>query len=502
MDSTKPYFVKKASVLTCLFLLAAMAGWSQGLSWKFSPGLQHIHQLILNLHTREAQELLSRPPARGEELYQIYLLSFSETLDVLISEDAAKFDIIDKRFKERLQRLEAMNNSPDALFLQAELHLQRGFSLLNLNQEVNAVFAIRKAYNLVQDGLKKYPDCVPLKKTSGVIQVMVGTVPDKYHWFIALLGMRGSVTVGQKQLNELRASASSLSVEAGILYYTIKGLINQQFPEAIQGILASLQQQPENKLLLFLGTNLLMKDARSEEALGFIKTLDQQTSGLPLHYIDYLHAEILLQKGEYDRAISHYLRFAAAYRSENFKKDAYYKISLAHWLNGNTDHAKRYFQKARKTGRSVAEPDRVAAAQLEEGRLPNAKLAKVRLATDGGYYTEARKLIDQIKLSDLTSLKEQAEYYYRKARLEHRTGNLAGAKVLYDQTISMAGQQPWYFAANASLQMGYICMDEKRFADAETYFNRALAYKKHEYKTSIDGKARSALETLKAKKLA
>jgi tetratricopeptide (TPR) repeat protein len=291
-------------------------------------------------------------------------------------------------------------------------------------------------------------------------------------------------------------------VEAGILYYTIKGLINQQFPEAIQGILASLQQQPENKLLLFLGTNLLMKDARSEEALGFIKTLDQQTSGLPLHYIDYLHAEILLQKGEYDRAISHYLRFAAAYRSENFKKDAYYKISLAHWLNGNTDHAKRYFEKARKTGRSVAEPDRVAAAQLEEGRLPNAKLAKVRLATDGGYYTEARKLIDQIKLSDLTSLKEQAEYYYRKARLEHRTGNLAGAKVLYDQTISMAGQQPWYFAANASLQMGYICMDEKRFADAETYFNRALAYKKHEYKTSIDGKARSALETLKAKKLA
>ena len=99
---------------------------------------------------------------------------------------------------------------------------------------------------------------------------MIGSVPEKYNWFIILLGMKGSVTAGQKQLAELRASTSSLNLEAAILFFAIQGFINQEFALAAQGINQHLKDQPHNKLLIFIAVNMLIKDARSEDALALI----------------------------------------------------------------------------------------------------------------------------------------------------------------------------------------------------------------------------------------
>ena len=259
--------------------------------WIFDPDIQKAYQLVLNLQTDQAYAELNKINSKRSELHKLYVLSLCETVDVLITEDAKKFEKIDANFKERLRYLQSLAPSAETLFLEAELNLQRGFNLINLNQELNAVFAIKAAYNSAQECLKKYPDFIPIKKTSGVIQVMVGSIPDKFHWFMSLLGMKGSVKVGQKQLEELRASKSSLSLEATVLFFTIKGLINQQFEEAAKGIVECLKSDPSNRLLLFLGVNMLMKNSQSEEALGLIHSLDRQTQGLPVYYIEYLRGD-------------------------------------------------------------------------------------------------------------------------------------------------------------------------------------------------------------------
>ena len=99
--------------------------------------------------------------------------------------------------------------------------------------------------------------------------------------------------------------------------------------------------------------------------------------------------------------------------------------------------------------------------------------------------------------SDLATNKEQTEYYYRKARLSHKLNELSAARIFYQQTIDMSGENPWYFAPNSALQLGYMAQASHDNATAKRYFQRALAYKKHEYKNSIDSKAKSALEQLK-----
>lgn len=486
--------VIKAGFLACFFLFSTLKAKAADNIWQFDAETQKIHKLILNLQTDQAYSALRL--LKTNELHKIYIQSLCETLDVLISEDEGKFNRIETNFRERFKWLESQNPTAEVLFLRAELNLQRGFNFLNLGQEFNAVWAIRSAFNLTEECMKKFPQFVPIKKTSGVIQVMIGSVPDKYHWFMSLLGMKGSVTLGQKQLEELRQSKSSLNIEATILYYTIKGLINQEIEESSRGLLDALKSDPSNRLILFLAINMLMKDSQSEQAYKLIQTLDHNPQGLPMHYIDYLRAEILLQKGQYTESIAAYHLFIKNYKSDNFKKDSYFKISLAYWLQNKKELAKASFDKAKITGKAVAEPDKYADAQLKEGSLPNPKLLKVRLATDGGYYEEAKNQLHAITPADLTTLKDQTEYYYRKARLAHKTNELSAARIFYQQTIDMAGENPWYFAPNSALQLGYLAQAGKDYVNAKKYFSLALSYKKHEYKNSIDGKAKSALERL------
>ncbi len=218
---------------------------------------------------------------------------------------------------------------------------------------------------------------------------------------------------------------------------------------------------------------MLTKDSQSEKVLQLISELDQHNQGLQMHYIEYLRAEALLNKGEYTKAIASYQKFIIGYRSLSFKKDANYKIALCYWLMNEEPQAKTYFEKAKTIGREQADPDKYAAAQLAENKLPNQKILKIRFSTDGGYYKEAQAVVQSIQFSELKTLKEQTEYFYRKGRLAHKTDEFSVAKIYYEETIHLAKENPWYFAPNAALQLGYIYRDQKNFVMAKKYFEQA-----------------------------
>lgn len=490
-------FIKKAGVITCFFLIVRISVRATDKVWLFNPEVQKAYQLVLNLQPEMAMAQLAKVPDKSNELYKMYIVSLSETADVLITEDPTKIELLERNFKQRLESLDKLASGPEVLFLQAELNLQRGFNMLNNGQEFNAVFAIRRAYNITNECIKKYPDFIPIKKTYGVLQVMLGSIPEKYAWFMGLLGMRGSVVVGQKNLGDLRVSKSSLSSEATILLFTVKGFINQQFGEAAKGMMNYLKEQPESKLGLFVAINMLMKDSQAETALTLFQTLDKIPQGLSMYYADYLHGDALLQKGEYQKAIACYQKFQKGYRSQSFKKDSYYKIGICHWLLNDPANAKINFEKAKVTGKESAEPDKYAAKQLEESYLANQKLLKARFATDGGYYDQAALALQSIAPTELKIKKEQAELLYRKARLAHKLHDYTTAKSYYQQCINFTNDNPWYFAANSALQMGYLAQEQKDYASAKKYFELALSYKRHEYKNSIDSKAKFALEQIK-----
>jgi tetratricopeptide (TPR) repeat protein len=275
----------------------------------------------------------------------------------------------------------------------------------------------------------------------------------------------------------------------------VQGFVLQQPEPAFNEVKQILVHQKGNRLALFLSASLALKNSQNEAALQMLQNLSESSVGIPLYYADYLKGEAYLRKGDYLNSITSFRWFISHQTGQNYIKDAYYKVGLCYWLNGNENDALAVFQEARNKGKETTEADKSAAQNLSEKHPPNIKLSKIRYLTDGGYYHEAEKILAGITSMDLLEKKDQVEYYYRKARLAHRM-NKPDAAELYQLTISMTGQEHWYFAPNACLQLGYIYQSQDKIKEAEEYFQRALAYRRHEYKNSIDSKARSALAQL------
>lgn len=483
----------KASFTACLFLFCLMATAQPTYEW-IPPGkLYEAYELTCTVQIHESRKRLSQESSPE----QLYIHSLNDVLELLLTEDETAFEKYGDAFETRLGNLEKSPGTGAALFVMAELRLQWAFVYLKLGHELDAAWNIRQSYLLVQECKAKYPDFYPIKKTSGVLEVMLGSVPEKYQWVLSLFGMQGSTEKGLSELKEVMDKSKSLHFEATLLYYLIQGFMLQNTAAAVQGLHHELQGYSNNRLALFFEGTLAIKNSQSEYALALFKQVEKNENGLPISYTHYQLGEIYLHKGEYDHAIQSYQKFLKEYHGQNFVKDAFYKTGICYALKGDKQKALSYFSKAKEAGKESAEADKNAARNVAENYFPNIKLSKIRYATDGGYYEDAKKIAGQVTSRDLLSPKESIEFTYRKARLADKMGDVTTASQLYKETIEQQKGESWYFAPNACLQLGYIAISQNKKSDAVFYFEKALSYKKHEYKNSIDSKAKSALANLK-----
>lgn len=482
----------KAGAFVCLFLCFSIT--SNAVDWQFDATTKKAYDLVLNLQTDEVHALIPEPKTAQEH----YVTALAEALELLISEDGEKYTEYEDRFEQRLDRKTKLNSVED-IFLQAEIRIQWAFIYFKFGHEFDAALNLRQAYLTSEEIKKRFPDFQAIKKTSAILEIIIGSVPEKYNWVLSLLNISGSTETGLTDLETIRASNNVLNLESDLLYALIQGFVLQQNERSVTVIENVISKYPSNRLALFLGAALAVKDAQSEKALSLLSRFDTQTQGLPVYYTDYLKAEVYLHKAEYLNAISSYRSFINHYKGQNHIKDANYKIGLCYWLNGNVNDALAMFKLARNTGKESLEADKYAARSLAETEMPNPKLTKARYFTDGGYYEKAGEILASITEGDIPTNRDQVEFHYRKARLAHKTNKMAEAKSSYFKTIEMNGASSWYYAPNSSLQLGYIAMAENNKTKAETYFKQSLSYKKHEYKNSIDAKAKSALAQLDRK---
>jgi hypothetical protein len=483
----------------CLFLFfcyqlihAAAAPSADDPQWKFDDATQKVYDLVLNLQVDEAHELIQAP----ETPQQHYVIALAEALELLITEDGEKYTEYEDRFNERLERKTKLN-TPDDLFLQAEIRIHWTFVYLKFGHEFDAALNLRQAYLTVQELKTRYPKFEAIKKTSALIEIIIGSVPVKYNWVLGLLNMEGSTKAGFEELESICNSTSALRFESNLIYALLQGLLVQRPDLGSLKIKELLAIHPHNRLALFLGSALAIKDSKSEEALAMLDSLNAQSIGMPLHYVHYMRGEIYLYREEYLNSISSYRWFINHYRGQNGIKDAHYKIGLCYWLNGNSNDAEATFKQARTIGKEASEGDKYAARSLADTQLPHVKLSKARYAIDGGYYKRANEILQSLTTAETPTKRDQVEQHYRKARLAHKLNELDNAKKFYLKTIELSGDEPWYFAPNACLQMGYIIWAEGDGSEARNYFNKALLYGKHEYKNSIDSKAKSAIAQIK-----
>lgn len=461
----------------------------------FSPNLQKAYSEVFKLRVQSGRELASHENAKNP--FRIYVENLADMTELINSENEVVYKKWQDREEERLELIESLNeNSPYNRFLRAEIKLHWALIKIRFGHEVKAGYNVIQAYKLLEENQKLFPNFMPNLKSLGCLHVLIGSVPEKQRWIPKLLGLRGNIQLG---MNELRSAAKDKvwGTEARFCTTFIQAYVLKFDAKQNTEMLQFAESQADNVNAYMLATAISLKDNRTEQAIELLKKVPKDATYLYFPIFELYKAETQLFKGNYPKAIANYQAYLRNFKGQTFLKDTYYKLFLCHWLMEDDKNAKLYLSKIDIGGNTIAESDKAAQKFYENFQktktLPNKALIKLRLLFDGGYFEEAQQELSNLAEKSFTTLKDQAEFNYRAGRIYQKLNSFDKAASYFERSIVLTGTQEWSFAPNSALQLGYIQQQKGQKNKAKAHFEQAIAYKNHEYKTSIDNKARAAL---------
>ena len=495
----------KNGVLFLLMLIVAATAQAddQQTGLTFSPKLQKAYFEIQKLRLPAARTLIdAERNTEAANAFIPYLDNYADLHFLLISEDKKAFKLLSQQESPRLDAVGKLpDNSPYKRFFQAEIRMHWAFAKLKFGNEVSGSWEIIKAYRLLEENKKLFPEFAPTLKSLGLLHVLIGSIPENYSWVARMLGMKGNIQQGIQEIRTAAKESQLFRQEAELIDLLLHAYTLQLLPAHQQRIRQWPKEQPDNLLLHFFATTVLMKEGNSEEAEVYVNAAPSGSSYIAFPFLEYLKGEINLQKGDYDRAAKHYNSFLSKYAGFNYIKDSNLKLFMCYWLANRDAEANVYLHKVKNSGSTIIEADKFAERIATEFLVKKINseqklLYKARYATDGGYLKTALDLTETVTEKSFPTAEEKAEFNYRKARILQKSGQSAGSIPYYTRTLALAKDAVAGFGASAALQMGYISLEKHDKVTATAYFKKAMSFKKHEYKNSIDNKARAALTAL------
>ncbi|MVM35337.1 DUF3808 domain-containing protein [Spirosoma sp. HMF4905] len=482
-----------------LFLLTISAAHAQDFVW--TPGLQRAYADLQKLKVQSAKQALTTEI--GQNGVRIFLDDYADMLLLVTSDDDRAFATLSDREDDRLDALKKLdNNSPWQRVFLAEVRLHWAFSKLKFGKELSASWDVIRAYKLLSENQKLFPNFLPTYKSLGTLHVMIGSVPDNYSWVANLLGLHGNIKQGQQELQRAQQDPT-FQLEARLIDLMVRAYVLKFGDSDEQALQQLVSEHADNLLLHFFGATIEQKNGHSEQALAYLTKRPMSSAYQSLPVIENILGDIYLQKGDYATATTHFRQFLATYKGQNFLKDSYYKLFLCQWLAPNQIdvQAAPLLQKVLAVGRTTVESDKAAQkfaeAYFKKGASPNQKiLMRARLASDGGFTDSALAYLRPYSDANFSLTPEKAEYNYRLGRIYQRRNEPDSAIPYLNRALALSEPDQLSFGATAALQLGYIYQQKNDRTHARSFFQKALSFKHHEYKNSVDNKARAGLSGL------
>ena len=478
-------------------LLFTVQGYGQK-HFDFDPGCREAYRAIVQLRLDEGSQLLEAERKRDpDNLIPDFLANYIDFFQLFFNENAADYAGVKVRLERRLELLAGgPENSPFNLFTRSVIHFQWAAIKVKLGSNLDAGLEFRRSFLESRACRQKFPSFGPALMLSGAMKVVAGTIPDGYKWLSNLLGIRGSVKEGMGELDQFLSMDDEWSAlyrdEANFYYLYLQFYILNKREQVFAYIRDHNLDYRNNYLYAYLYANLCINDQRSALAEQIIEGRNKTAGYLEMPVWDLEMGYAALNHLESGTPV--YLeRFLRRFKGRFYVKDALEKLSWYYYLKGDQAIADSLRAEVVKRGAAESDADRQALKEARGGVWPSKVLLRARLFTDGGYFGEALGSLQGISTSSFSRPEERCELAYRLGRIYDGLGRKDEAISAYLTTIKTGEGLREYYAARAALQAGYIYEGRGDCERAEAFFQKCLSLKDHDYKNSLDQRAKAGI---------
>lgn len=461
---------------------------------------------ILSLRLENGRTILNKAKITEPNNHLLALAEdYIDFFTILINEDEAEYDKLLKNKSARIDAIEKGDKkSPWYNYAKAEIYMHWATNRIRFGDYFKAATEIREAYKLLEENIKNHPNFLPNNKTMGMLETLVGTVPEGYQWVVNIVGMDGDINKGMEKIQSVINTKATdvfvphLKQEGLFIYVYLQMFIVKKPQQAWELVDKNTTDYKTNLLSCYLRANIALKSKRTDEA---IKVLLNRPRGKEYHkfyYLDYIMGQAKLYRGD-DDAHTYFKIYVSFHPGKNFIKSSYMRLAWFYYLQGNIEKYNVYHSMVKKFGGTNIEDDKRALKLAEKNQQPDKTLLITMLAFDGGYYTKALNTLNAKKVEDYTDDELKLEYHYRKARVLHEQGKTNDAITLYKKVIEDGKTLPYYYAANSSLMLGDIYEDLNQTTTACTYYKQCSTFPNKEYRNSIQQKAKAGLKRIGCK---
>jgi tetratricopeptide (TPR) repeat protein len=507
-DSPRKAHIGRFLILAGAFVLLSLNSYSQ--NYIYSENCRKAWESILNFEFGQARLALdAEKKAHPQNLFPVYCENYIDFLVLFTGEDQSAFNVLKNRKSERIEILEKGDqNSPYYRYFLANIYLQWGFTRIKFGEYATAALELRKAYELLKENQKMFPDFVPNSLALGLLHAMIGVIPESYRWVTNLIGLEGSISGGLREIRSVLDHPDSDPFTTGLkpiafVFAAVLEVNLSKNKQAANDLIIRFDNDPvlakykECPIIVYAKASVYLKTGKNESALALLGSYHQPASAAHLWFLSFFHGTALLNKLD-PAATSEFQLFLANFKGQNYLKTACQKIAWSSLIHGDTAKYSAYMLKIKTLGDKNIDEDKQAYAEAKEGLIPVVPLLKARLLFDGGYYSQATNILLNQKLSEyIKNKRDFAEYNYRFGRIAHETGQTQKAIKYYSQAVSAGRDLPQYYAAGSALQLGLIYENQKKYREADSCYKICLSLDYTEYKTSLNQKAKAGVNRLK-----
>lgn len=495
--------MKLFRIFIALIFSASCVSASAEKVFDFNATCQQAYREITSLKLDSGKRLLTIARQQNpDNLIPELLDSYIDFFVLFFNEDPQEYKLRKPVFNARLELLEqGPESSPFYHYSRAVVNLHKAIVEIKFGERFSAAWDFKRAFSLIKTNIKQHPNFSPNKLIYGPLQVGVGTIPPGYKWMANIFGLSGSIKEGMQNMRSFINSNDVYSKiffnEASFYYCYLCFYFENNSTEVFRYINDNKLDVVNNHLFTYLAANLGINDKRSEYAKQILLRKNNSAAYFSTPVWDLELGYIYLHHLETDKAAEHFSRFVNNFKGKFYIKEAYQKLAFAYYLAGNNSAAEQARINAIKKGNTDTDADKRAHNESKTGNWPNPTLLKARLLNDGGYYAEALAMLAGKTQADFNKPEDQLEFVYRVGRIYDDSGRDDEALKFYNITMQQGKDRKEYFAARAALQAGMLLEKKGRKQEAIQYYQRCLDMEDHEFKNSIDQRAKTGIARCK-----